>query len=105
MTRHFFSGGMMPGDDTALTFQDDLRLIDRWRWDGTHYARTARAWLHNMDGARGALAPLFAATYGRDPAARWWQRWRMFFLAVQELFGFEGGQRWWVGHYLFQRRA
>jgi len=105
MTRHFFSGGMMPGDDTALAFQDDLRLIDRWRWDGTHYARTARAWLHNMDGARGALAPLFAATYGRDPAARWWQRWRMFFLAVQELFGFEGGQRWWVGHYLFQRRA
>ena len=108
MSRHFFSGGMMPGDDLALHCQDDLRLLRRWRWDGSHYARTAEAWLRNMDEQRDALMPLFERTYGhegREAAAVWWMRWRLFFMSVAELFGYDGGQQWWVSHYLFERRA
>ena len=104
MSRHFFAGGMMPSDGLALHFQDHLRLAGRWRWDGSHYQRTAEAWLANMDERRAGLWPLFEATYGADAAA-WWMRWRLFFMSVAELFGHEGGQRWWVGHYLFERRA
>jgi cyclopropane-fatty-acyl-phospholipid synthase len=104
MSRHFFSGGMMPSDDLALHCQDDLRLLNRWRWDGTHYQRTADAWLRNMDEHRATLWPLFERTYGAD-AAVWWQRWRLFFMSVAELFGFEDGQQWWVSHYLFERRS
>ena len=104
MSRHFFSGGMMPADDLAPTFQDDLRLRERWRWDGTHYQKTAEAWLRNMDDAREALAPTMAATYGQA-AELWRQRWRLFFMSVAELFGHDGGQQWWVSHYLFDRRA
>ncbi|MFL6699444.1 MAG: SAM-dependent methyltransferase [Vitreoscilla sp.] len=104
MSRHFFSGGMMPGDDLALNFQDDLRLARRWRWDGTHYQKTAEAWLRNMDGAREELMALMATTYG-ESAELWWQRWRLFFMSVAELFGHEDGQQWWVSHYLFDKRA
>ena len=104
MSRHFFSGGMMPSDDLALHFQDDLRLARRWRWDGTHYQKTSEAWLRNMDGARDELLPLMAATYG-EFAQIWWQRWRLFFMSVAELFGHDGGQQWWVSHYLFAKRA
>ena len=104
MSRHFFAGGMMPSDDLALAFQDDLRLTRRWRWDGTHYQKTAEAWLLQLDAARDQLQPLMAATYG-DAADAWWQRWRLFFMSVAELFGYEGGQQWWVSHYLFERRA
>ncbi|MEO8312139.1 MAG: cyclopropane-fatty-acyl-phospholipid synthase family protein, partial [Caldimonas sp.] len=103
MSRHFFSGGQMPSDDLALRFQDELRLLERWRWDGTHYQRTAEAWLRNMDRQHGALMPLFATIYGAD-AAVWWMRWRLFFMSVAELFGHAGGQQWWVSHYLFERR-
>ena len=104
MSRHFFSGGMMPGDDLALNFQDDLRLAKRWRWDGTHYQKTSEAWLRNMDESRDDLMGLMTTTYG-DAAELWWQRWRLFFMSVAELFGYEDGQQWWVSHYLFDKRA
>jgi len=104
MSRHFFSGGMMPSDDLALRCQDDLRLVARWRWGGNHYAKTAEAWLENMDASRAALWPLFESTYGRDHAATWWVRWRLFFMSCAELFGYEGGECWRVGHYLFEPR-
>ncbi len=104
MSRHFFSGGMMPGDDLALNFQDDLRIVKRWRWDGTHYQKTSEAWLRHMDAHRDELMPMMVATYGAD-ADTWWQRWRLFFMSVAELFGYEDGQQWWVSHYLFARRA
>ncbi len=104
MSQHFFSGGMMPSDDLPLFFQDRMILKDRWRWDGTHYEKTANAWLANMDKNKHALWPLFQQVYGRDFARAWWMRWRMFFMACAELFGYAGGQEWWVSHYLFQRR-
>ncbi len=105
MSRHFFSGGMMPSDDLALHFQDDLAILRRWRWDGTHYERTANAWLANMDARRAAVWPILEQTYGREHAAQWWMRWRIFFMSCAELFGYERGQQWWVSHYLFERRA
>jgi len=104
MARHFFTGGMMPSDELAVRCQDDLRLLQRWRWDGTHYQRTAEAWLGRMDAGARELAPLFWQIYG-DEAKRWWARWRVFFLSVSELFGFDAGQCWWVSHYLFERRC
>lgn len=105
MSRHFFSGGMMPSDDLALRFQDDLALVARWRWDGTHYARTAEAWLANMDARRAVVWPILERTYGAGQAALWWTRWRLFFLSCAELFGYQQGQQWWVAHYLFGPRA
>ncbi len=104
MSRHFFAGGMMPSDDLALRFQDHLRLVERWRWDGTHYARTAEAWLENMDAKRALLWPTLEQAYGAADAAQWWMRWRVFFMSCAELFGYDDGQEWWVSHYAFERR-
>jgi cyclopropane-fatty-acyl-phospholipid synthase len=103
MSRHFFSGGIMPSDDLLLHFQDELRLVDRWRWDGRHYERTLNAWLAQMDRERARVRPILEATYGQDQADVWWRRWRVFFMACAELFGYREGQEWWVGHYLLER--
>ena len=103
MSRHFFSGGMMPGDGLAARFQDDLRLVREWRWRGEHYQKTANAWLANMDARREAIMPILVQTYGADQAPLWWMRWRLFFMACAETFGYQNGQVWRVAHYLFQR--
>ena len=105
MSRHFFSGGIMPSDDLPLHFQDRLRLVTRWRWDGRHYERTLNAWLARMDAARDRVWPILERTYGADQAGVWWVRWRLFFMACAELFGYRNGQEWWVSHYLFERPA
>jgi len=105
MSRHFFSGGIMPSADLPLRFQDDLRLAMQWRWNGGHYEKTANAWLENMDANKERIMPILAATYGERAAGKWFMRWRIFFMACAELFGHDNGREWFVGHYLFERQA
>jgi cyclopropane-fatty-acyl-phospholipid synthase len=104
MSRYFFSGGFMPSADLPLHFQQALSLQHRWIWDGTHYEKTANAWLANMDARKPEIMVIFRETYGQAQATQWFNRWRMFFMACAELWGFENGQEWFVAHYLFSRR-
>ena len=103
MSRHFFSGGIMPSADLPLYFADDLTIESRWHWSGTHYAKTCNAWLALMDSRRDAVMPILESTYGQGEAERWWMRWRMFFMACAELFAYDDGQEWFVSHYRFAR--
>ncbi len=103
MGRHFFTGGLMPAADTLLFFQQHLQLQQRWLLDGTHYERTANHWLANQDREKNAVMDVLRQTYGDASAALWHQRWRMFWMACAELFGYQQGQQWQVAHYLFNR--
>jgi len=103
MSRHFFSGGIMPSDELPLRFQQHLKLETRHRWSGRHYEKTANAWLANMDRRRDRILPILEQTYGQQNAEQWFGRWRIFFMACAELFAFNNGQEWFVSHYLFNR--
>ncbi len=104
MARYFFTGGVMPSDDLLLHYQRDLTLLRRWKVNGRHYQRTLMTWLHRMDAAHDAVRPVLRETYGEQQASLWFQRWRLFFLASAELFGFRRGNEWYVAHYLFGRQ-
>ena len=101
MGRHFFTGGIMPSDDLLLHFQRDLVLEDRWRFSGTHYARTLEAWLANAT-ASGRICCVCSSRHsgeGRRPSAA---------AVAHVLHGLRGavrlrgGNEWFVSHYLFR---
>ncbi|MSR59304.1 MAG: class I SAM-dependent methyltransferase [Planctomycetaceae bacterium] len=102
MGRYFFTGGLMPSENMLRQFDRHMTVVEQWRWDGTHYQRTSEAWLANLDVHRHQVLPILVATYGRDEARRWFHRWRLFFLAVAELFGYANGTEWFVSHSLLQ---
>lgn len=104
MSKYFFTGGMMPSDDLLHYLQEDLSLESHWRVSGSHYGRTARHWLEKLDAQRDEILQIFAKTYGANQSGIWLERWRMFFMSCEELFGFAEGQEWWVAHYLMSKR-
>ncbi|KIK69178.1 hypothetical protein GYMLUDRAFT_35247 [Collybiopsis luxurians FD-317 M1] len=108
MARNFFSGGTMPSHDLFLYFQEDVTLVRNWFISGTHYSKTLEAWLKLQDQNRkSGLQELQvdAKAKGNDPTegSKAFFRFRVFYMACSELFNFNSGQEWGVGHYLFKK--
>ena len=103
MSQYFFTGGLMPAFDTFRHFDQHLRIEADWKVSGTHYEKTSNHWLANMDKNKTEIMRVFAQCYGAELSAVWFQRWRMFYMACAELFGFDDGREWLVGHYRFVR--
>jgi cyclopropane-fatty-acyl-phospholipid synthase len=105
MSKYFFTGGIMPSDDLMFYFNDHLNVEQHWHVSGSHYGKTAEAWLSNMDSHKAEIMPLFETTYGKNEALKWWVYWRLFYMACAELWNYNNGNEWIVSHYLFRKNA
>ena len=105
MARHFFTGGLMPSLDLPKQFEGRLLQRQYWVVNGQHYANTCKAWLKNLDQHKTEIVKTLDASDNPDPAIILLQRWRMFVMACQEMFAYQGGETWMVGHFLFEKAA
>ncbi|KAL8669353.1 MAG: hypothetical protein Q9168_006045 [Polycauliona sp. 1 TL-2023] len=105
MSRHFFSGGsaMVPSADLLHYCHGGLKLEDQWWVGGKHYARTSEDWLSRLSANKQEIWPHLQEAYGKDSAAKWFYRWQIFYMALAELFAYDGGDTWGVSLYLFQK--
>lgn len=102
MGRYFFTGGIMPARALMHEFERDLAVSAEWVWDGTHYQKTAEAWVDNIDRNKERVIALFSPEMGVKEAMKMYHRWRIFFLACAETFGYDNGSQWIVAHYLLE---
>jgi cyclopropane-fatty-acyl-phospholipid synthase len=101
MTRYFFSGGVMPSHHEIGRLLGNVDVAQSWWVPGTHYERTLNAWLGLLDARRDEVTAILTPVYGPE-TAKWVQRWRMFFMASAEFFGYDGGSTMGVSHHLIR---
>ncbi|MCA9258462.1 MAG: class I SAM-dependent methyltransferase [Planctomycetales bacterium] len=99
MAREFFSGGLMPSRRLLHEFDASLAVEKEWQVSGAHYQRTSEAWLSRLDSRRPALQKQLTEE-GVADASHALNKWRIFFMACAELFGWDEGRQWYVMHYL-----
>jgi len=104
IARHFFTGGIMPAHDLPGRIPGPLEVEESWLVQGTHYARTAEAWLERLSSKRRAALGVLRRDLPSGQARFQLERWRLFFLACAELFGFRGGTEWVVSHHRLRAR-
>lgn len=104
MAEHFFKEGMMPSESLLFHLNENM-LVDRhWRVNGRHYAKTLNGWLKRIDRNRNDALHILEQTYGADEGRMQYGRWRIFFMACAELFNMNGGEEWYITHYLLRKR-
>lgn len=102
MARHFFTGGMMPSHDIFDHLNTPFEVEESIFVSGRHYQLTSDAWLSNLDERKGDILPILSETYGSRFTTTWFHRWRLFFIACSELFGYQGGNQWGLSHHLLR---
>ena len=104
MAKYFFTGGTMPSRDLFSHFSEAMHIERQWEINGVHYQKTLEAWLAKMTALKGTVLKLFKECYGEREASTYYHRWRIFFMACSELFGYQNGEEWGVSHYLMKKR-
>jgi len=66
---------------------------------------TSEQWLKLLDANRSRAIAVLSRAYSSDfEGTIWFHRWRIFFMAVAELFKYNDGNEWVIVHWLLQKK-
>jgi cyclopropane-fatty-acyl-phospholipid synthase len=91
--------------DIPLLFHQNFKIEDFWKISGEHYRLTSEKRLEKFYFNRLAVLPHLEKAYGKKNAWIWFQRWRCSFISMSELGGYNRGQNWIVGQYLYKKQG
>lgn len=100
--KYFFTGGQMPSYELLESMSGPFILDSKDFINGLNYYKTSEAWLKNMDTNKHKIMTILNQHYSYRQAKIWFNRWRVFYMSVSELFGFNKGMEWGVGHFVFK---
>jgi len=84
------------------TIGKKLVIEAEYKVNGRHYSKTAEAWLKLLDQDKGRILKIFEQAYGKSTAKIWYNRWRVYFLMLAEMFGMREGTEWFASNYLLR---
>ena len=59
--------------------------------------------MDKMDENKKEIVEIFKNHYGEREKTKWFNYWRIFFMSCEELFNYDNGNEWFVGHYLLEK--
>ena len=103
MSRHFFTGGMMPYKGLYGDLYTNLTLRHVWDIPGTNYHKSLESWLQRLDMNNSEILNTLRFESPSIDANTYLNRYKLFLIFCSELFRFNEGQDWHLMHYLFQK--
>ncbi len=104
MSENFFKEGMIPAHNLITLCNQHFITKKIWKINGIHYAKTLKSWLNNFDQNILRITNILNENKQIKNPKIMIQKWRIFFMACEELFKFNKGNEWYVTHNLLEKK-
>ena len=102
MEKYFFSGGSMPNLNVFHEIKSPFVVDNLWAESGTNYSRTLELWLEKLKSNKNSILNINLNNSNLN-SKTFYNRWMVFILACSELFKFNNGNEYLIGHALLKR--
>lgn len=99
---NIISEDITPSFKTHMLTNQALHLCDCWEISGEHYKMTADKWFRKFVFNKDVILKSMQKAYGHKDAKLWYERWKLYLLGQYERFGYNKGQNWVIGQYLYK---
>ena len=98
----FFSGGSMPNLNIFYDIKSPFIVENLWSESGCNYSRTLELWLEKLKSNKNSILNINLNDSNLNSKV-FYNRWMVFILACSELFNYNNGNEYLIGHALLKR--
>ena len=102
MEKYFFSGGSMPNLNIFYDIKSPFIVENLWSESGCNYSRTLELWLEKLKSNKNSILNINLNDSNLNSKV-FYNRWMVFILACSELFNYNKGNEYLIGHAVLKR--